>query len=259
MAPTTKPPVFEPPAPAPVDVTKTPEFQAALEAALLASRAEMQKMVADTIAATVKTAVPAPAGGEQMNVIEVINNLAMAIAQMNDMNAPSSAPVRIPPEIMHRREQAREEMVDLLMKLKAKNILPRYRAVSKLWLNERVVDPFVMDPATKRPKPIEFGWDGEPSDAMRPADAYAEQVYALFKETRAGGGKVLRGDKRYWMTPNGLVVEGDPPPGTRTVQANYSSENNALDVVKGGVTPDAEFINVLGTVAPPAMNHLARA
>ena len=257
MAPSTRPPEFVPPAPvAPVAVTDTPEFKAALEAALLASRAEMQKMVAETIAATVKTAAPA---GDPMNVTEVINNLAMAIAQMNDMNAPSSAPIRIPPEIMHKREQAREEMVDLLAKLKAEKILPRYRAVSKLWLNERVVDPFVMDPGTKRPKPVEFGWDGEPSDAMRPADHYAEQVYSLFKETRAGGGKVLKGDKRYWMTKNGLVVEGDPPPSTRTVKAQYTAESGSFDVIEGSVNPDAEFINVLGTVAAPAMNHLARA
>ena len=233
-------PVLEPPstpAPPSAPFTETKEFR-------------------DAVAATVREALKDFKASPETSAVDtgsVLRELAMEIAKMNDVNAPQGAPVRVPPDILARREAAREKMIDRLVQVRDQKLEPRYKAISKLYLNERVIEPFKMGP-NKKFVQVEFMWQGEPSGGMRPANELATELYDLWQECHTGGGKVVKGDKRYYTTKSGPVVEGDPPSSSRTMRAE-SAFGEDLRIIEGAVDPEAQYINVLGTIAPPAMQN----
>ena len=239
------PPAAAPPAAPSASFTDTPEFKAAVAESVTALLPELVKQIkqADT----------------NPDTSELFSKMALAIAEISDQGTQRK---RVAPEILAQREAAWKRMVALIQDARANNLRPEYRAVAKLYLNERLIEPFTQDPSTKLPVAVTFTWTGEPNDGMRPVNDIAKKIYAEFRASRGSVESIAKEDARpYWMTPAGLVVKGDPPP-RREMQASTApdfvddlSVSDAEESVPNQNDPNAPFIHVLGTVAAPAMQN----
>ena len=250
--PTTAPVPGAPPAPepvaavpSPVIATDSPEFQAAVAKAAADAVREM-------LAAT-----KSPTAGVDDATTAMLRQLALSIAEVSDQGTQRK---RVAPEILEQRRIARDKMIDRITLARENKEKPEYTAISKLYLNERLIQPFVQDPNTKKAVPVTFTWTGEPSDGMRPANAVAREIYALFRESRGSVEKVKGTDNRpYWMTPAGLVVKGDPPPKREMAIAgavfDADLEVAGEEQAHNQNDPNAEFVHVLGTIADPARQN----
>lgn len=193
---------------------------------------------------------------------ELLSNLAQEIARVSDQGTQRK---RLSPAEIAKREEAHARMIDMLIRYHATGTVCTYVLVSKVYLNERVVDPFMTDPNTKRVIPQEADWSGVPNEAMRPVN---EAAKAVFTEMLAsiGGQTALtpNADKRVIsVTPNGLVVRGQVGhkrqvggidatiPAGSTAPAPFSDSLS----IKGPFDPRATEINVLGTIAAPARQN----
>lgn len=242
------PPPAAPPAAAPVSLTETPEFQAAV--------AEKVKELLPEVIKQLQSTVEKPEADAATT--NLFRSLALSIAEISDQGTSRK---RVAPEILAQREAAWKRMVALIQEARATGQKPEYKAISKLYLNERMIEPFQQDPATKMAVPVTFTWTGEPNDGMRPLNEIARKIYAEFRASRGSAETSSKEDARpYWMTPAGLVVKGDPPP--RREIATPDRVNFVDDLSVGDEPPPADphdinapFIHVLGTVAAPAMQN----
>jgi len=236
-------------APAPVVDTTSPEFQAAVAAA---ARDAAKQAVAELLAAAPRSSAGDPEG--------LIERLAMSIAELNDQGAGRK---RVAPEVLQRRAQHLARAAEIITEARRLHQdgklseMPRYKLIAKVYLNERFLEPWTKDNVTKKQKQTEIYWLGMPNDAMRPVNQLAEQIYREYREGM-GGASVASDktippvvpDKRTYLTPSGLVVVGEAP---ASLQAHGRVDfKDELDLPSDPHDPNAEFINVLGTVHAPA-------
>lgn len=245
--PSSAPPAAAPPAPSPLPFTETEEFKAAV--------AEGVKAVLPGVLSTLKGQ---PSADDATT--DLFNRLALSIAEISDQGTQRK---RVAPEVLAQRDAAWKRMAALIQDARANGLKPEYKAIAKLYLNERIIEPFVQDVNTKMPVAVTFTWTGEPNDGMRPVNDIAKAIYAEFRLSRGSVEAAAKEDTRpYWMTPAGLVVKGDPPP-RREMQAGLSPnfvDDLSVDgdtpvVEKNQNDPNAPFVHVLGTVAAPAMQN----
>lgn len=235
--------VFGKPAPSIVD---TPEFKEAVRRAAAEATADIvAQLKAQNGAAPVDDATKS-----------LFSQLALSIAEISHQGDKRDRPVA--PEIIVQREQAHKRMVALLMEARDLPEKPKYRAISKCNLNERMINPFRQDPATKAAVPVEFTWTGEPNDAMRPANEIAKRIFIEFRASRGDKSTIEKASmKPLWMTHAGLVVQGEAPArrdGFSQIVARPSDFADDLDIPMPH-DPTAPFINVLGTIAEPARQN----
>ncbi len=259
------------------DVTKTPEFAAALEAAVdQRIMPAVQAAVSQALAA-LKTAGPASAE-------ELFSKMALSIAEMSHQGSGRAKPIA--PEVMAARQKAADQL-ELLMHEMSDNLrrghltqdkallaqwTPRYRVTAKVYLKERIIDPF-RRPRERggKPAPQEIAWSGPPSHALKPLNEIATRLHELFlasvgsvsrlgrvsyKDADGNRASTQPDNRPYWMTPGGLIVQGDPP--AKAVVLGQE-EGELLSVARDehrdnqdNNDPSNEFVHVLGTVAPPA-------
>ena len=247
-----------------VDITTTKEFQDAVTAAAM-------KAVAEMMAKTQSPGGDASTGSPD----ELMSKLAMAIAELTDQGTGQK---RLPPEEVIKRRAAHERMGRLIIDAKQRGAKPRYRVMNKIYLNERFIEPYSRD-SNNKTIPTIISWTGVPNEYLYPLDDDAEDISAAFKEsigsTVAGPAVAV---KPMWMTSNGLVIEGNAASSSRggldhdafqvndrrTRPASTSSDHRPVDDRFGddlGIAtandPRAEFVNILGTVAPPARQNNA--
>lgn len=263
-----------------VDFTNTPEFQALV-------RKEVEKAVAAGIMAAQASSEraespPAIEGGDFRSMMR---EMALAIAEVSDQGR-DDRHTRIPPEVLVRREEAKQRMGEAIMetranvkalreagrKREAAAAQPRYRAIGKMYLNEIIIEPFYMDPGTKQLVAREFYWNGPPSEAMRPVNQPALVIFGHYRDWI--GGISAEKTPEAWVTQKGLVMivggKSTPPASAMkhsrldplgSYETDYSDiENeapspfeNELDVGDfNAKDPTRPTINVLGTLAPAA-------
>jgi hypothetical protein len=255
-------------------ITETPEFKAA---------------VADAVSKAVNEALPKIAQGlasstasEGIGIDAILSKLAMQIAELNDQG--SSAPKRIPPEIILARQDAHERMMALIEKerrAKARDPShepPMFQLVSKMTADLPEAGSVLLEPvyrgADNRVYPTELAWLGIPNLAMEPQNASARAIMEAFKESI--GNKVSTTFKirdedpsadqglqtSYAVTSQGHVVTG----GSATLMtrnrvdtgqpagvAMVRNEPSVL-VQNPGALPYKD-IRVLGSIAPPARQN----
>lgn len=264
------------------DFTKSEEFRAAVasEAAKLAGDIARQEVkaavenVQSEIALALKNA--APTG----SMAEFSSQLAMAIAELTDQSG-ATGRVRVPPEEMVKRQKAFETLgalvEDTRAQLKAALALPdgdprkarlieahrpHYAVVSKVYLHERMVEPWTRGPGREAIR-SEVYWTGFPSNGLRPLNAIAQRIFEVYREWVGLPQHIVGTEQpRGWMTNNGLWVKGDPNPNYRaftavdstTAEAPFADHlsvvgDKAGPVPHGGAfaSPDSEFVQVLGT------------
>lgn len=245
-----------------VPITETPEFKAAVA---LAAKSAVEQMQAELLASLKQ---PAPSGDASASGL--MAELAMHIATLNEQGGGRK---RVSPEVLAERAKAHEQAISLILEARKRGLKPEYQLVAKVYLNERMVEPFRMDSATKRPIPTQIVWSGMPSEAMRPLNAVARDIYKAFKASIGSKTDIQkRLDKPLWMTSGGLVVAGDPPRRREVAAAhafdddlNVSGDRKPAEPnefaddldVKNPHDPTAPFVHVLGSVAPPARQNYA--
>lgn len=244
---------------APTSITETPQFRAAV-AAEVAAQADK---IRDSILASMKKP-DAPVSDE---LVAAFQQMGMTFAEISDQGSQRK---RVAPEILQQRAEAQKRLEGMLASIlrkareigrdltpaESRRILPWYRTVSMLYLNERKIVPFVQDPGTKKAVAVEFSWTGEPNDAMRPINGVAKAVFVEFRASRGNTEKVKGTDARpLWMTGAGLVVQGDPP-SKRALPDELVKPAFENDLgLPEAIDPEAPFVHVLGTVAPAAMQN----
>ena len=180
-------------------------------------------------------------------------SLAVAIAQLTDQGIGRPA-ARVSPAVLAARQKAHERCGRLVLAAQEEGLRPEYRLTGKGYMNERFIEPYRRDPATKAMVPTIIIWTGFPSEAMEPVNEIAQRIY---EEYRASLGDPINlanqgvPNKQPWITSGGMVVVGDGPTSPR-VKAPGAFRHE-LDVVGAPNDPNAKYVHVLGTVAAPAM------
>lgn len=231
------------------------------------TQAELQKLLADaaetaavSAAAQVRTellaGVAKGAGAARNGEGGLMERLALAIAEISDQGTSRK---RVAPEILVARANAHTAAVELLMSYRAKGVKPEYALVASVYLNERLIPPFTQGP-DRKPVRTQIIYTGMPNDAMRPVNAAAKELYALWRRSVGSLDTVKGTVNDQWMTGNGLVVKAPPAAGQRAytplpvlADADFVED---LDI-KTQDDPTAPFVQVLGTVAPPAKQNAA--
>jgi hypothetical protein len=248
----------------PASVENTPEFQAALAKA----SAEMEARIVGRLTEQLAAMKPSGVQGSDQALIQ---GLALAIQELNDQGT-GQASFKVAPEILVKRNQARDRMWERLILARKNKEKPEYTLVNETYLDHILLKPFRMDPATKKPIPVEIIWKGVPNECMRPNNTVARELFALFMESIGGstelvGKSKFKPDNRaFGMTLGGLVVKGmsaaqrreigSPPPlslGNEEEAFDDEPEGDLEDPRVGPANdPRSELVHVLGTVAPPA-------
>jgi hypothetical protein len=230
-----------------------PDFEAAVAAAVDARMEAFFERIAKQ-----QGAAPAAEGDAQT----LFRQMALAIAEISDQGSNRK---RVAPEVLAARAKAHERMVEAILEAKraheeGRAERPKYRAIGKMYLNERFIEPFVVDPVTKRPRSVEFRWSGVPNEVMRPLNKPAEEI---FKHYLASLGSVVKEDVAtpMWITAGGLVIEGEGPiskSGRKRSGQDFGDFGEDLEVDQPNASdPTKPWINVLGTVAAPARQNMA--
>lgn len=252
------------------DFTTTPEFKAAVVAAA-------KEAVAETLASF----KAAPNGGStKEETMQVLRDMAMAIAEVNDQGSQRK---RWAPEVMARMAEGAEKLRMLLAEAKHNydearhrrdeagmlRWRPEYRLTAMCVLNEVMVQPWEKKGPQVPPTPVDIYWSGAPNDAMVPTNDIAKRIFSAFRQSCDGRTKIVAESGPAWITEGGLVIKGARPPARRTNQTQVVEGMFAVEeedaavpgfddtfLIKGtpGVPgdPNAEFVNVLGTIAPAA-------
>jgi hypothetical protein len=271
-----------------------PEVQAALNDAVGKAIAEKLAAFAPQIGAA-KAGEVVDGGTVDSSAIDpLFRQMAAAFAELVDQNGDGGKPKRIPPEVQARRDSARDRMFASLERMRsnikklaetgqkgaARAATPRYRALTKLYLNERMIEPFRMDPSTRQPVPVEFFWTGPPNQAMRPINEAALEIFGHYRDWI--GGVDTGAVKKGWVSPKGVVVligETSRPPITQMQRNGFQPDFGDAEVSEslydepsaekapfgddlaivneygahGIADPRASTINVLGTIHPAAV------
>ena len=253
-------------------ITDTPEFKTALDAAVSAALpAAVEAAVAklsDELRALRQTAGTEDAADAPGDT-KWLRQLAMAIAEVSDQGTNRK---RVAPEILAKREAARQRMGRLILEARAQSLEPEYRLIGQVYLAEEKLDPFYSDPATKRILPRDIVWTGPPNEAMRPLNDTAFGIFEAFMESIGGNSdnadwRPKRGDvsgkapvnlNGAWVTERGLYIKGASAAQRRTVgslpDSNTPAPQDTL-IARRHNDPTAAEVRVLGSVHPPARQN----
>lgn len=199
----------------------------------------------EKILGTLNTAREGAGTTAQGGDMQFAQGLALAIANL--ANQGQNAKVYVDPAVLAERAEARERMTDAIIAAQAENRLGRYQLRSKVFLNERLIEPFWMDKQTSRPTEIE--WSGVPSEAMVPLNETAKEIHKLFLASIGSKTDLYTPDGKAKLTPRGHVVIHGRPAAARATAPGYTDSLN----LPSGRTPDG-LLHVLGTVVAPVQD-----
>jgi len=230
-----------------VDVTQTQEFKAALAVAAQEAAANILKTLQES-------------REEQPGDVSFAEKLGLAIAQLSHQGTGRGKPVD--PAILRARDEARARMTDLILEARKAGQVPLYELRNKVYLDETLVDPVYIDPASKEQRPTQIEWPGVPSEAMIPANDVAKAIHGAFSESigvvSIDHSKHLKPEV-FGVTPGGLVVKGaghalrPMQVGNQSQAAESTGEGLKVHGPRGSQRPGQQkTIAVLGTVAAPA-------
>lgn len=234
---------------APVDITKTPEFIAAVAAATAQTQA--------TMLASMQAILAASQGGPSK---DTISELTAAIVGMQD---PKNLQRRISPAEAEKRQTAFNAMGALIMDMRANGKKAVYEVVGKTYLGERFIEPWTPGPNGQWDQTT-ITWNGAPNSAMRPINDVATAIFEQYLIYIGGSTKNQAGvvEQPTWVS-GGIVMVGTPSE-TASARGHVKSiapmEIDDINAKGMGPTveltstdhPNADNIPILGTVAQPA-------
>lgn len=231
----------------------------------------------DAVAKVAQDAVAAALSGVQQKVAEAgisvpttgdnnwMQQLAVTLAEIGNQGTGRKT---VAPHIMKQRADARERMVDLIVKAKAEKRAPTYQLRNKVLLGNRIIEPFwiASDHTTK---PTEIDWSGVPNEAMVPVNETAKEIFQAFVDSIGNMEKVVP-EERLGVTPGGLVVRNSAVTNSmqRRLDANHGepageaqhvgagSDDEGLTVHHQNQPGRYKTVNVLGTIQEPAQQSI---
>ncbi len=225
------------------------------EIAALMQSPEVQKALSEAAARGAALAVAElskQSGGVPGDAMALFSGLAAAIAEMSMQGRPGPKPVS--PAEAAKRKAAHELCVRLVLNARRDNSEPEYRLIGKVYFNERMIEPY-RRLADKRVVPQEIVWTGLPNEAMVPVNDVAREIYTAYKESIGSVELIPTLDNRpVWVTQAGLTVRGDPP--KRAFVAADHEFDDRLGVKHDNNDPNADYVRILGTIAPPAKQNI---
>ena len=136
-----------------------------------------------------------------------VAKLAAEIAQLN--NQGPSAKIYVSPDVLAQRKVSRKMMVESIIAARAQGDKPRYALRNKVFLNERLIDPFWIG-ADRQQHRTEIDWTGAPNESMIPINASAKEIFGHFKAS-IGSKTPVTDDRPISVTAAGLTVHAAPP------------------------------------------------
>lgn len=244
------------------------EFQRAVQA-------EVERQLAGVMAKFSPNEPAEAIDADGPDLKDLFRQMAMSIAEVGDQG---SGRRRVAPALMAAREAAKERMTASITKFMdivraaqkredrrtVELNYPHYKITGKMYLGDRALDPYTVDPVTKLPKSVDIFWLGPPNPNMSPLNAPAEEVFRHFCDW-VGLSHKGREEKPLWISAGGLVMAGDYVPPHRAVPSEGgggpSLKPEFGDALMGiGASPTLNAsditksrINVLGTIAPAAI------
>jgi len=203
-----------------------------------------------------------------------MQQLALAISELTTQG---TGKVRVAPEVLMQREKARKRMIDLIITARAEKKTPSYQLRNKIFINERLIEPFWINSAHQS-MPTEIDFWGVPNDAMVPINETAKEIFQAFKDSVGvvhgvkGVESGLPSDDTLGITRGGLVVrnsavsqtmamkqtperpswDGPMPAYEEAPQANGDPSYEPLRVSSDSAKGKFTSVNILGTIAPAA-------
>ncbi len=233
-------PAVETAAPVTKPVTETAEFKAAIDS-----------FKADIIAqlnAAGSTRAPAPGSDHAF-----ADMLAMAIAGLTDQG---SGRKHVAPQVIKARTDARERMMKLIVAARAEGRIPQYELRNKVYLDEVLVDPIWIDPASKQQRATVIEWRAVPNEVMVPINEVAQEIFTAFRESIGTVEDAPIQPAIQGVTAGGLTIKS----GSKAVREVVAFKNAAepkesdggLSIAHRGKPGQYVEKNILGTVAPAA-------
>lgn len=230
-------------------LTETPEFQAAVA-----------KVANDAVQAALNGLAPKmeAAGLPQVGSQDWMQTLAVTLAEIGSQGTGRKT---VAPHILKQRENARDQMVDLIVKARAERRAPKYQLRNKVVLAERVIEPFWIT-SDKKTKPTEIDWYGVPNEVMVPINDTAKEIHGAFMDSIGTIEKVAP-EERLGVTPGGLVVRNaavtDTMSKRTTGEAPHVGDGKSDEglVIHHENEPGRyKSVNVLGTIQEPARQSI---
>lgn len=246
------------------EMVESAEFKSLLSAGIAEGVATAMAQLAPHLEAARGKAIAGRDDGSMMQ------ELAMAISELTTQG---TGRVRVSPEVLMRREQAREKMMGLITEARAEKKVPTYRLRHKIYLNERLIEPFWQHPATKAIENTEIDFWGIPNDAMVPVNDAAKEIYEAYRDSigivhgARGVSNLLPPEDKLSVTQNGLVIRNsanaamnvhstpERPVFAGPMKSAYEEgdkDSQPLVIKQDARTGQYKDVAVLGTIAPPA-------
>lgn len=235
--------------------TDTKEFKDAVASAASKAASEaLVHMLAELRADGSIGAKTSAGEGDRTLMAGLADTLAALVNQSSNRKV-------VPPEVIAQRERAFKRMVTLIMNARAAGERADYRLISKVWLHERLIEPYTKKPEDKVAKPTEIFWTGVPNESMVPLNDLAKDIFSAWREYTGTPEIVQTADNRpAWITSGGLVVKGEPPARRQigdgrapdVADFKFDDDLGIRDEVGSPNDPNASRVHVLGTVAKPA-------
>lgn len=244
------------------EMVESPEFKEAVQAAL----SQALTALAPTLEAARTQAVT---GNDQGDMME---RLAMSIAELTTQG---TGRVKVSPEVLQKREQARKHMMNLIIEARAEKKVPTYHLRNKIFLNNQIIEPFWVHPASKSVENTELDFWGIPNDAMVPVNDVAKAIFAAYRDSLGsvhgvpGVANQLPNRDEFGVTAGGLVVRNSavndvarrrapelPSAEAGPMASAYEGEDthDYQPIVVKQEAHKGQFkeLNVLGTIQQPA-------
>ena len=251
-------------------IEETPEFKRAIKVAMETLKAEI--------------AIYSKDAGDK----GFAEALALSIAELSGQGTGVRA--KVPPEILRKRADAFDAMKKLIEEARSNVInfravardsdvasekskalkrsaewVPRYKLTGKVYLDEQLVDP-VWVGSDHMLHETEIEWPGIPNAKMVPQNDIAKKIYDLYHDWLYSDGtpKTWERAEQMRVTAKGLVVHGAPTATERLRKRTMGdlipeevgaapSVGEGLRVPHRGGPGEYQEINILGTIAPPAL------
>lgn len=225
------------------------DFNKAVAEAVAKATAGMREDILEQLQAARGPAPAAIAGDKAF-----ADALAMAIAGLTDQGTSRK---RVAPHVLQQRTDAAARMMKLIVAARAQGLEPTYELRNKCYLDEVMVEPIWIDPASKEQRATVIIWGAVPNEVMVPVNEIAKEIHAAFKDSIGNVDDAPIQPAILGVTAGGLVIKS----GSKAVRSITAFNDKPQDkqVTEGGLKiphrdKPGQFVEkrILGTVAPPA-------
>lgn len=216
-------------------VLQTPEAQQAIAAATEAA--------VKAILAKMETARPADAARPmQTDDVSFARSLALQFDEIANQGKK-----RVPPDVLLKRETAREHMEELIIEFRERDIMPTYGLKRAVYLDETRVQPTYTNESHRQCR-TEIGWPLAPNEAMEPINDAARQIHAAFVASIGG----LTPKLQKSATDGGSLKVLHETARDKTPEVGGGHAPGTLRMMRHGMPGEVVETAVLGTISARA-------